>query len=114
MVERCRVRVWVTPRGAVMAGTSHGDVVILGDALPRAGIRRRAVTEHADTDRGGWETVIRAESFAANSTFRGPGPVGVPACHVLSVPSRSRRNPRCDHESGADLRERPTGRPGAL
>src|SRR5262249_1936934 len=57
-VERRRVRVRVTPRCVVMGGTTHGDVVILGDALPRAGIRRRAVTEHAGTDRGGREVVV--------------------------------------------------------
>src|SRR5262249_26333406 len=57
-VEGRRVRVWVTPRCVVMGGTAGGDVVILGDALPRAGIRRRAVTEHAGADRGGREVVV--------------------------------------------------------
>src|SRR5262245_23724760 len=50
-VEGRRVWVWVTPRCVVMGGATHGDVVILGDTLPRAGIRRRDVTEHARAER---------------------------------------------------------------
>src|SRR5262249_905469 len=61
-VEGLRVRVWVTPRCVVMGGTIHGDVVILGDALPRAGIRGRAVTERTGADRGGAEVVVARDA----------------------------------------------------
>src|SRR5262245_11541305 len=57
-VEGRWVGVWVTPRCVVMARALHGDVVILGDALPGAGIRCRAVTERAGGDRGGREVVV--------------------------------------------------------
>jgi hypothetical protein len=57
-VERSRVRVWVAPRSVVMRGSARRDVVILGDALPGAGIRRRAITEHAGADRGGREVEV--------------------------------------------------------
>src|SRR5215469_6144066 len=57
-VERRWVRVGVTPRSIVMSGTVDGDVVVLADAFPWAGIRRRAVTEHAGADRGGRKVVV--------------------------------------------------------
>ena len=52
-VERGRVRARVAPRCVVVGGASHRDVVILGDALPRAGVRRRALTERAGANQEG-------------------------------------------------------------
>src|SRR5580700_7390844 len=57
-VEGGRVRGGVAPRRVVVGGTGHRDVVVLGDALPRAGVGRRAVTERAGAERGGREVVV--------------------------------------------------------
>src|SRR5260370_41691840 len=61
-VERGRVRVGGAPRRVVVRGTGHRDVVVLGDALPRAAVRRRAVTEHAGSCVGGREVVVPRDS----------------------------------------------------
>src|SRR5215469_3875362 len=57
-LEGRRVRVRVAPCRVVMGGAVHGDVVILGVALPRAVVRSRAVSENAGADRRGREVVV--------------------------------------------------------
>src|SRR3984957_4807057 len=51
-VDGGRVGVGVAPRRVVMDGADDRDVVVLGVALPRAGVRRRAVAERPGAERG--------------------------------------------------------------
>src|SRR3546814_9461758 len=48
----------IIPGGVGVHLPAHGDMMIMGDAFPRAQARRRALREHTGIDRRAWEIMI--------------------------------------------------------
>src|SRR3546814_16527140 len=52
----------IIPGGVAVHLPAHGDMMIMGDAFPRAQARRRSLRPHAGIDRSAWEIMIALDN----------------------------------------------------